>query len=221
MIKGTINHIAPYPRMEMTVKNSVITNIKGSSIFSEKLQLLRKKTGGTQYSSFNEPGIMQWWEALIGTSPKIHRPRENYANGFNCGLYEHMRAGIIHIRFGTIISSNTKRADAKAGKLVSHWHVHLYFPTYIAEDVEGKDITIIKHGRLKALDNPEIRTMAAKYGNPDELLREDWIPAIPGMNMAGDYNEHYTQDPYKYTMIELSLCKDYHPFIHSSISPCP
>ena len=28
VIKGTMNHIAPFPRMEMTLKNSVITDIK-------------------------------------------------------------------------------------------------------------------------------------------------------------------------------------------------
>ncbi len=218
VIKGTMNHIAPYPRMEMVIKNSVVTEIKGGGIFGEKLRLLAKNTAATQYSGFNEPGIMQWWEASIGTSPKIHRPRENYANGFNCGLYERMRAGIIHIGFGTIISSDTERADAKAGKLVGHWHVHLYFPTYVAEDINGEDITIIEHGRHKALDAPEVRAVAAKYGNPDELLREDWIPAIPGLNMVGDYNEHYAQDPYRYTMMELDLCRDYHPLFQKLVS---
>jgi hypothetical protein len=69
-------------------------------------------------------------EASIGTSPKIHRPRENYATGFNCGLYERMRAGVVHIGFGAIISADQERADAKAGKLVGHWHVDLYFPTF-------------------------------------------------------------------------------------------
>ncbi|KAK3896556.1 hypothetical protein C8A05DRAFT_39902 [Staphylotrichum tortipilum] len=173
IIKGTMNHIAPYPRMEMTIKNSVITLIKGGGIFGEKLRNLAAHTGATQYSGFNPPGIMQWWEASIGTSPKIHRPRENYANGFNCGLYERMRAGVIHIGFGTIISADTERADALAGKLFGHWHVHLYFPTYMAEDVNGEDMMIIEHGRLKALDDPEVRAIAAKYRDPEELLKED------------------------------------------------
>lgn len=129
-----------------------------------------------------------------------------------------MRAGIIYIGLGTIISADTERADAKDGKLVGHWHVHLYFPTYIAEDVDGKDVTIIEHGRFKALDAVEVRDIAAKYGNPDELLREDWIPAVPGLNMAGDYNEHYAEDPYKYTMMGLDLCKNYHPLFQRLVS---
>ncbi|KAJ3540282.1 hypothetical protein NM208_g5132 [Fusarium decemcellulare] len=217
VIKGTMNHIAPYPRMEMRVKNSVITHIKGGGIFGQKLRKIMKHTAETQYSGYNEPGIMQWWEASIGTSPKIHRPRENYATGFNCGLYERMRAGIIHIGFGTIISADTERADAKAGKFVGHWHVHLYFPTYVAEGGPDGDVTIIEHGRLKALDDPEVRAVAAKYGNPDVLLREDWIPAIPGMNIAGDYNQHYAKDPYDYTMLELDLCRKYHPLFQKMI----
>lgn len=36
VVNGTMNHIAPYPRMEMTIKNSVITDIQGCGIFGEK-----------------------------------------------------------------------------------------------------------------------------------------------------------------------------------------
>ena len=80
--------------------------------------------------------------------------------------------------------------------------MHLYFPTYVAEGAGpgGEDVTVIEHGRLKALDDPEVRAVAARYGDPDELLREDWVPAVPGLNMAGGYNEHYARDPYRYTM---------------------
>lgn len=36
-----------------------ITEIKGGGIFGEKLPLLAKSTGGTQYGGLNRPGIMQ------------------------------------------------------------------------------------------------------------------------------------------------------------------
>jgi hypothetical protein len=29
---------------------------------------------------------------------------------------------------------------------------------------------------MLALDDPEVRKIAEKYGDPDELLREDWVP---------------------------------------------
>ena len=39
--------------------------------------------------------------------------------------------------------------------------------------------------------------MAAKYDDPEKLLSEDWIPDIPGINVAGSYEE-YARDPWKY-----------------------
>jgi len=41
-------------------------------------------------------------------------------------------------------------------------------------EVDGTKL--VENGRLTVLDDPEVRRVAAKYGNPDELLREDWIP---------------------------------------------
>lgn len=88
----------------------------------------------------------------------------------------------------------------------------------MAEDVGGEDVTVIGNGRLKALDDPGARAVAARYGDPDEMLREDWIPAILGMDMARDYNEHYTADPCRYTMMELDLCRDYHPLFQRLVA---
>ena len=218
VICGTMNHLAPYPRIEMVIKNSVITEINGGGIFGAKLRKVQKATAKTQYTGFNEPGIMQWWEASIGTSPKIHRARENFAQGYNCGLYERMRSGVIHIGFGTVLSSNMEKEDALAGNIVGHWHVHLNFPTYMAEDGPEGDVKVIDNGRLCALDAPEVRKIAAKYGDPDMLLKEDWIPAIPGMNIEGDYNNHYAKDPYDFTMLELDICRKFHPLFKRLIS---
>ena len=39
---------------------------------------------------------------------------------------------------------------------------------------------VIDKGHLTVLDEPEVRSLASRYGNPDELLKEIWIPAIPG-----------------------------------------
>ena len=61
VIKGTMNHIAPYPRMEMKIKRSVITEINGGGIFGEKLRKIKAHCADTQYTGFNKPGIMQWF----------------------------------------------------------------------------------------------------------------------------------------------------------------
>jgi hypothetical protein len=61
VIKGTTNHIAPFPRIELHVKNSVISEINCGGIFGEKLRCIQKHCKDTQYTRFNEPGIMQWY----------------------------------------------------------------------------------------------------------------------------------------------------------------
>ena len=38
---------------------------------------------------------------------------------------------------------------------------------------------MINKGHLTALDDPQVRQEAAKYGDPDKLLQENRIPAIP------------------------------------------
>ena len=58
-------------------------------------------------------------------------------------------------------------------------------------------IALIEKGRLVSLDNPEVRALASRYGNPDQLLTEDWRPEIPGINAPGDYRTDYAPDPWK------------------------
>ncbi len=37
---------------------------------------------------------------------------------------------------------------------------------------------------------------ASRYGEPDELLQEDWVPGMDGVNLPGKY-EDYGKDPWK------------------------
>jgi hypothetical protein len=59
---------------------------------------------------------------------------------------------------------------------------------------DGKTRDIIHNGRLTALDDPEVQALASRYGDPDTLLREDWVPAIPGISAAGAYDD-FARDP--------------------------
>jgi hypothetical protein len=120
-----------------------------------------------------------------------------------------VRSGVIHIGFGTIISSMAERIAARQGLPVGHWHLHLYFPTVTLE-MQGDNETIIENGRLCALDDPEIRKMAAKYGDADLWLDESWIPAVPGLNVQGDYWRDYGRDPMKWVKSELDICRNWH-----------
>jgi hypothetical protein len=42
-----------------------------------------------------------------------------------------------------------------------------------------------------------VRKLAEKDGDPDDLLREDWVPQIPGITSAGSYDA-YASDPGKW-----------------------
>jgi len=68
------------------------------------------------------------------------------------------------------------------------------FPTLTITTKSGGAYTIIRNGRLTALDEPEVRKLAEKYGDPNDLLSEDWIPQIPGITVDGSYDE-YAKNP--------------------------
>ncbi|SDH21703.1 Leucyl aminopeptidase (aminopeptidase T) [Alteribacillus persepolensis] len=221
VIAGTTNHIGPVPWIQLEVDKGKITQINEGGEFGEKLRKLKSETDHLKYPGFPDEGLFRWWEASIGTNPHIHRPRQGFLNGWlNC-LYERMRSGVIHIGFGTIISSSAEREAAKMGLPVGHWHVHLYFPTMTAEMMDGSTETIIKDGHLLALDDPGVRDIAAQFGDPDILLSESWIPAVPGLNMEGDYWKHYANDPEDWVMTELNICEHYHPLFMKMVGADP
>jgi hypothetical protein len=221
VIAGTMNHVGPYPRITMQVRDSKITSIEGGGTFGDKLRALDEKTQNIQYPGYPGPGLMWLFEVSIGTNPKVHRPRKNYLSGWICGIYERMRSGVIHLGFGSIITSAQEIEAAKAGHPTGHWHVHLNFPTVTIETVTGESIKVIDEGRLCALDDPEVRKVAERAGaDPDIWLQEDWIPAVPGLNCEGSY-ETYAADPTKWTKTELEICRNYHPLFMRMVNAEP
>jgi hypothetical protein len=220
VVAGTMNHIGPFPWMKLTIENSSVTDIEGGGLFGEKLRRIAEETADIQYPGMPGKGLLKWWEASIGTNPKIHRPRKDYLLGWNCALYERMRSGIVHIGYGSVISSAPETEATLAGlPNIGHWHVHLNYPTVTLEGAYGAQEKLIEDGRLKALDDPGIRRLAEKYGDPDQLLAEDWIPAVPGINIDGDYWRDYAHDPAAWTRAELEVCRRWHHLYMKMINP--
>jgi len=80
-----------------------------------------------------------------------------------------------------------------------HWfHIHNYFATYRLRVRGTKNtwVTVINKGRMSSLDSPEVRALTSRYGDPKDLLAEDWVPQIPGINAPGKYAD-YAKDPWK------------------------
>lgn len=193
-IAGTLNHFSrPFPRLEVDIEKARLTAIRGGGAYGAAWRDLEAESRTTEYPCFPAPGLFWLWELAIGTNPKIARPhniRYLSSGGFE---WERRRAGIIHCGIGTRWRSSEEVWAGERHLLYGHLHVHLLAPT-LTIDTPAGIVSVIDGGRLAAYDDAEVRDMAARYGDPDQLLRDDWIPAIPGVTVPGDYAE-YARDP--------------------------
>ena len=58
-----------------------IVQINEGGAFGDKLRDVMEQTKDVQYPGHPHKGIMNWWEASIGTNPHIHRPRKDFPAG--------------------------------------------------------------------------------------------------------------------------------------------
>ena len=212
VIAGTSNHVGPFPHIEIQNKKHEVVEMRGGGEFGQVWNAYLEKYKNVKYPMDPRPGGLSFlMESSIGTNPKISRPYNTMemppesAKGvwYRPGAWveERRRSGVVHWGIGRFLREQSDWA-IKNGEPISHFHIHQYFATYEATLQDGKKVLILNKGRLTALDDPEVRKVAAKYGDPDELLREDWIPAIPGINIPGDYMKDYGQDPAKWVTEE-------------------
>jgi hypothetical protein len=195
VVSGTTSHFArPFKNIKVYVEDGRVSKIEGGGRYGEAWRELWEESKNTQYPCFPRPGLFWIWEMAIGTNPKIVRPpniHELSSGGFE---WERRRSGVIHAGFGTRWRGPEEEWAAERALLYGHLHVHLLFPTYRIKTKRGEEITVIDNGRLAAFDDPEVRELAKKLGDPDKLLSEDWIPSIPGITASGTYNE-FSQNP--------------------------
>jgi hypothetical protein len=197
VIAGTTSHLTrPFPQIKIYIEKGKIQEIKGGGPYGEAWKKLHESTLNIKYPEFPDKGLFWLWEMAIGTNPKVRRPNSVLRlSGTN--EVERSRSGVIHVGFGTRWRGESERWAATNGLPYGHLHVHLLFPTYVIKTKTGQEITVIENGHLTVLDDPEVRELAKKYGDPDELLKEDWIPKIPGISIAGNY-EDYAKDPFEW-----------------------
>jgi hypothetical protein len=208
VIAGTANHAGHYPRVEVHLKDGYISEVKGGGLYGEVWREFLKypKINEVTYPYHDRPGYWLLYEVALGTNPKyFKRPDENM-RGDN--VTERNRSGVLHYGHGIRVHHGPDSPEwakewveftTKNNLPNDHWfHVHNYFSTYRLR-VRGTKNTwlkLIDNGRMTALDSPEIRALASRYGDPKELLAEDWIPEIPGVSAPGRYTE-YAQNPWK------------------------
>jgi hypothetical protein len=218
-IAGTINHTGFYPRWEVTVKDSRIVDVKGGGITGEALKtfLQYPHIADLPYPFHNpeHPGFFLLYEIASGTHPKAFRNPMGLDEG--TAIPERQRAGVIHWGLGVTLHHDPG-SPTKSQKLLDFtakynlprdhgWHTHTYFNTYrLHLRNADKWVNVIDKGRLTSLDNTEVRALASRYGDPNQVLAYDWVPEIPGINAPGDYMKDYAPNPWgtvKRTMDEV------------------
>jgi len=210
VIAGTTNHTGYYPKWEVTLKDGYVRDVKGGGLFGDALkEFLQYPNSNDKVLPFhneNHPGYWWLYEIAMGTHPKGFRNPAGLENG--TATPERNRSGVFHWGLGVTLHHDPG-APTKSQKLTDFtaeynlprdhgWHTHTYFTTYKVRLRNANQwVTITDKGRMKSLDNPEVRALASRYGNPDEVLQEDWRPGMPGINQPGNYSD-YAADPWKF-----------------------
>ena len=204
VIAGTINHRGTFPHLKLTIEKNSIIKVEGGAEYGRMWREILEDCRSIQYPGFPAPGCGWLEESAIGTAP--WRTRGLAADLWNMFNWESGSSGVIH--WGLGVSQNfeyhpavRKWYEDNANKSIrgaGHNHIHTYFTTMDFTDANGKTVRVLDKGRLTFLDDPEIRKIAEKFGNPDEFLKERWIPPIPGINLPGNYMKDYAANPFAY-----------------------
>lgn len=191
---GTTNHAGYHPRVEVRTENGYIKEVKGGGLYGELWRTF------LQYPGINEvhypvrgerPGYWYLIEAGTGTNPK--EIGGAHASERNVG-------GVVHWGFGLSYEPDEEPEFARTYNLPNDhwWHIHNVLLTYRAR-IRGTEqwVTIIDRGRLTALNSPEARALASRYGDADDVLKQEWVRHLPGINAPGSYQE-YSADPWRF-----------------------
>jgi hypothetical protein len=190
------------------VKDGYVAEVKGGGIYGELWREFMKypKINELNYPYQDKPGYWWFYEAGLGTNPKFFRRPDENKEGNNTS--ERNNSGVVHWGFGgSVVHDPNKPEESKAwidfpkqnGLPKDHWwHIHNTLLTYRVHVRGTKNtwLTLIDKGEVTAYRTPELRALASRYGNPDDVLGEDWVPYIPGINAPGKY-EDYAKDPWK------------------------
>lgn len=219
VIAGTNGSGGFWPRMEVHLKDGYITEVKGGGLYGDIIRefLNYPHINDVTYPNYDQRGYWHVWELALGTNPKYFRnPTDFYGGGtagVYCLTYERYRSGAFHWGLGNELGHDpgslgtpkewVKFAAARNLPSGHDFHIQNYFATYkVHLRTTGQWVTVVDRGHLMALDDPEVRALAAHYGDPDKLLAEDWIPEIPGINVPGSY-EDYARDPWTYAKAQM------------------
>jgi hypothetical protein len=210
VLAGTQGHGGFFPRWEVYFKNGFISDVKGGGAQGAALKEFLQYPGlnDLTFPYHNQPGYWYLYEIAFGSHPKSFRHPGVMTETGNTSP-ERVRSGVIHWGLGIRLwhdpdapteSKKWREFTEQHNVAFDHgWHTQTYFTTYkVRLRNANKWVNILDKGHMTSLDNPEVRALASRYGDPGYLLTEDWIPDVPGINAPGDYMKDYAQNPGDY-----------------------
>ncbi|MBI4482725.1 MAG: hypothetical protein HY652_07535 [Acidobacteria bacterium] len=183
-----------FPHIKVFLKNNAIERVEGGGDYGRLWGDYLVATSKITYPTYPGPGSKFLIETALGTHPKVAVPHNVFESRIarRGWSYQRNRTGIFHVGLGQHLA--TAWAEHR-GLVGGHNHINMWFSTYRIKMKNGQEALTVDKGRLTALDDPEVRQVASRFGNPDELLQEAWIPEVPGINAEGDYLKDYAQNP--------------------------
>jgi hypothetical protein len=210
VLAGTQGHGGFFPRWEIIFKNGFISDVKGGGAQGAALKEFLQYPGLNEltFPYHNQPGFWYLYEIAFGSHPKSFRHPGVMAETGNTSP-ERVRSGVIHWGLGIRLwhdpdapteSRKWREFTEQHNVPFDHgWHTQTYFTTYkVRLRNANKWVSLLDKGHMTSLDNPEVRALASRYGDPNYLLTEDWVPEVPGINAPGDYMKDYAQKPGAY-----------------------
>jgi hypothetical protein len=204
VVAGCSNHTGFFPRIEMEFEDGRLTDVRGGGKYGDLIRDFMADHEDLRWPGYPGDGFFWCVEAALGTLPRAFRRESDLFESYwqYPNISERNASGVFHHGIGSGDRTHPDAVEAYALEHdipAGHIHVHNFFSTF---EIKLRDTgtweKIVDKGRITAMDDPAIRAKAAEFGDPDELLRDDWIPPIPGINTEGDYLEDYAPDPAGY-----------------------
>src|SRR5680860_29495 len=199
VLAGTSNHRGFFPRIELSIEQGRLIDVDGGGKYGDIIRDMMERYQDVQWPAYPDKGYFWFCDTALCTMVKSFRRTSDMFSSYwrHPNLGERNRAGVFHMGIGSRRGTKEHVEYARQKQVpLGHIHVHNYFVTFEVElGGSGNWYKIVDKGWLTAMDDPEIRALAARYGDPDELLSYDWIPPLPGINCGGEYLKDYAPDP--------------------------
>lgn len=204
VLAGTSNHCGFFPRLEVYFEEDRLVQVKGGGKYGDGIREMMDNYRNVHWPGYPDRGYFWFCDTALCTAVGAFRRKSDMFNSYWIypNLPERTRGGVFHLGFGSRYYSAGREFNEFAQKYNlprGHIHVHNYFATYEVK-LQGTDCwhKIVDKGWISAMDEPEVRAAASKFGIADKLLSYDWIPPLPGINCEGEYLKDYAPDPVAY-----------------------